>query len=324
MTLMLLCAGEGTRLRPHTGILPKPAIPFLTVPLAAYGLAWAKEIAPSRVVVNSFHLPEKIHALFRSLAPPDLKFSNEQPFLMGSGGGIMKAKPHLTGDDFLVMNGDEVFLPSEPGQLAAAAEGHRRSGALATLAVMKYPGVGTAFGGVWVDAANRVLGFGKTKPAGAVTGWHYIGALFLSSRIFNYLPEGEASNILTDGLLGGIARGENVRIAEVRGWWHETGNEKDYLAGTAGALPFFFSRESAEGAFLRALLAKHRPRAQWEKRENAYILQADGSSFPPAGCEGFIVLGENSSLREGTSNENAVLGDGVHAPGGVRNALLLA
>lgn len=320
MTVMLLCAGEGRRLRPHTSKVPKPAIPFLTVPMAAYGLAWAQEVGPTRTVVNTFHLPEKIHELFHRMNPVHPHFSDEKT-LLGSGGGIKNAEALITGDDFLVVNGDGVFLPARAGLLTEALKQHRRSGALATLLVMKYPGVGATFGGVWRDSGGKVIGFGKTKPAGASEGWHYIGAVFLSRRIFSRLSPGQASDILLQGLAPAIAAGEPVGIFPVEGWWHETGNEKDYLTATAEALPFLFT-ENNEGQFLRDVVRKHCPLAAWTRQGSSIILQATPAS---RNCElsGFVVLGTEASLPDGSSHENAVLGDGVQALADVKNALIL-
>lgn len=318
MTLMLLCAGEGTRLRPHTHVLPKPAIPFLTVPMAAYGLEWAREISPERFVVNTYHLPEKIHRLFNGLqGVHGVAFSDEQPLLMGSGGGVMKAKPLIKDDDFLVMNGDEIFLPSRDGQLREAWAKHKASKAIATMVVMKYPGVGTVFGGVWTKD-DEVLGFGKTALAGSTEAWHYIGAIFLSKRIFNFLPQGKESNLLYDGLASALAAGEKVRIAPVAGWWHETGNEKDYLKASGEAMNMLAAGAGYEPRFLKSVLKAHSPDAIFDAA-------AMTLSFSPnkSATKGFAVIGRKAALHDG-ENENAVLGDGVHATSILKNQLLLA
>lgn len=322
MTLMLLCAGEGTRLRPHTQTLPKPAIPFMTVPMAAYGLEWAREVSPNALVVNTYHLPEKIHRLFHSLqGVKNVAFSDEQPTLLGSGGGIKKAKSLITSENFLVMNGDEIFLPAREGQLRQALEKHRNSGALATMIVMKYPGVGTAFGGVWTRQDGSVLGFGKTELPGSVHGWHYIGAIFLSRRIFNYILKPGESNLLYDALVAGIAVGEKVLTSPVEGWWHETGNEKDYLEATAGAMDILVKRQGYEFEFLKSVLVAQSPDARFEKSETSRVLSF--GQKVPANRQGFIVLGRGSSLAADSENENAVLGDGVHAQVALKQRLLL-
>ena len=69
---ILLSAGLGTRLRPYTYDTPKPAIPFLSIPLAVYPLTLLAEFEIQNLVVNTHHLPEKIENLFHPNAhvPP--------------------------------------------------------------------------------------------------------------------------------------------------------------------------------------------------------------------------------------------------------------
>ena len=69
MNVMLLGAGEGTRLRPYTLTLPKPAIPFVTGPLAGHSLSFLGNLAINKLVVNTYHLPGEILHLFHSLRP---------------------------------------------------------------------------------------------------------------------------------------------------------------------------------------------------------------------------------------------------------------
>lgn len=322
MKLMLLCAGEGTRLRPHTLKLPKPAIPFLTAPMAAYSLEWAREIAASRLVVNTYHLPDRIHALFNGLAHdiPELVFSDEQPNLMGPGGGIMKASPLLSGGDFLVMNGDEIFLPDSAGQLIQALKAHRDGGAIATICVMRYPGVGTKFGGVWADSGGRVHGFGKSALHGT-EGWHFTGAIFFSQGIFSFLPKDRPSNFLYDGLAAAIAAGLEVRTHRISGWWHETGSPPDYLEATAESVAYLTEDRGYASEFLKTVLKRHVPTLTWHRDAAGTLVRADGGDGGDFKVKGFGVLGRGSSFAPGSENKDAVLGDGVSAKEPLENAL---
>ncbi|HRO67256.1 MAG TPA: sugar phosphate nucleotidyltransferase [Pseudobdellovibrionaceae bacterium] len=317
MNLLLLCAGEGTRFRPHTLTLPKPALPFLGIPLACYSLAWAEEISVTGLVANTYHLPREIHRLMKELRHdfPRVSFSDEAPTLMGSGGGIAKAAPFLRGaQEFLVMNGDEVFLPKRSGFMKEALALHRRENRLATLFVMEHPEVGGKFGGVWTDAENKVLGFGKTAVPGARKGRHFIGAALYSERMLSRLSPETASNILYDDLTRAIQEGENVRVHPVEGWWHETGNEVDYLKATADALRLL-SEDAPESELLKRALRKY-AEEPWtlEKNGPSSTLRFDSSRVSGnAVLEGWNVLGRRTSLEGNSKIRNVVLGTGVQA-----------
>ena len=55
---MVLCAGLGTRLRPLTERVPKPAVPLANLPLVRWSLALLRGVGVRRAVVNVHHLPE--------------------------------------------------------------------------------------------------------------------------------------------------------------------------------------------------------------------------------------------------------------------------
>lgn len=234
MKAMILAAGEGTRLRPYTLSLPKPAIPFLGVPLAYYGVELLKEVGASQLVVNHYHLSGEIRKLF---AGRPVQFSDETSGLLGSGGGIHKAKSYLeTETDFLVLNGDEIILPERDGQLRAALAHHQSSGHLMTICVKNHPDVGTKFGGVWTDANNKVVQFSKT-PVEGLKGWHYTGILILSNRIFSYFKSSLIEeNILYETATLAMSHGEKVAAFEIDCQWFETGNPSDFKAATEHCL----------------------------------------------------------------------------------------
>lgn len=241
MNVMILAAGEGTRLRPFTLELPKPAIPFLGAPLASYSLGLLDGIQIDNLVVNTHHLPDKVEKLFLDLKPEckRLAFTHE-PELLGSGGGIHNAKKHLDGrGDFIIMNGDEVILPHNMKMMDEMISFHRWHKGLATLLTMKHPEVGTKFGGAWLSAgSSKINCFSKTNPGGTSTeGRHFLGVMVLSDRVFKYFkPQVEVENILYETLTQGIFQGEEVHSFEVQTEWFETGNPVDFMSATETCL----------------------------------------------------------------------------------------
>lgn len=236
---MLLAAGQGTRLRPFTDTLPKPAIPFLTAPLICYSLELLDGIKVKNLVINTHHLPEVLRQTVKDIKPKASRviFSDETDLLLGSAGGIHKAWPSLKGQGpILVMNADEVILPSAPYLLKEMLAVHKIHKPIATLLTMTHPEVGHQFGGAWVkDVANEpssVVTFSK-KSVGGLRGLHYLGVIILEERISQYFKtEIVEENILYETLATAMHAGEKVLAHEVSPQWFETGNPKDFLAAT--------------------------------------------------------------------------------------------
>lgn len=271
MKLMLLAAGEGTRLRPYTLTTPKPAIPFLGIPLAFYSLFLLQDENISQVIVNTFHLPDKIHRLFHNHSL-DIQFSDEKETIRGSSGGLFLAKKYLEHEDaFFMMNADEVILPHIEGQFSEALKTHKSENRLATLFVMDHEEVGTKFGGVWTDSNGRILGFGKTQTQGSSEGHHFIGAFILSPRIFDYIPNETPGNIIYDSLVQAISKNELIKIHRLHCDWFETGNPQDFN----NAIQYCYElvkNDSANGSglYLKKLLAYYKHDLQLNS--NGYFL----------------------------------------------------
>ena len=239
MKAMILAAGEGTRLRPYTLQLPKPAIPFLGVPLIDYGLRLLDEIGSLDLVINHHHLSNEIVRIAErpQMKKRNVQLSDERSELLGSGGGVHKAAAYLKdSQSFVVINGDEVILPHSKGQVARAFENHVQSNRLATLLVMHHNQVGKKFGGAWVDDSGDVQAFSKT-PVGTLKGLHYIGVVFLNPRIFSYFKAHvEEENLLYETLTLAMSKGERVQAFPLQTEWFETGNPADFLAAATACM----------------------------------------------------------------------------------------
>jgi mannose-1-phosphate guanylyltransferase len=238
MKVMFLAAGEGRRLQPYTLSKPKPAIPFLTAPLASFSLSLLEKIQIQQIIVNTYHLDQQVKNLFHwsRLPTQNLVFSSEADLLLDSGGGIHKAKPYLKQEDFFfVINADEIILPHKLGLLEEMIEFHRWHKGIATLLTMDHPGVGTQFGGAWTSPeSTEVKLFSKSRPDPSLKGHHYIGVMLLSSKVFEFFrPQVEVENILYHTLTKAIEAGEKVHVHRTQCEWFETGNPKSFLEAAA-------------------------------------------------------------------------------------------
>ncbi|MCE3010717.1 MAG: NTP transferase domain-containing protein [Proteobacteria bacterium] len=261
MNVMLLCAGEGTRLRPYTLELPKPAIPFLGAPLMSYSISLCEGLKVDRWVINTFHLSYEIQDTVKDLRiHKKTSLFHEKNGLLGSGGGIHNAFSALKGqNDFIVMNGDEVLLPKSEGLLENALRYHRQQKNLATLITTSHPEVGSKFGGAWTQSGNKIELFSKTSPGTYYQGHHFVGVMILADRIEKYFKAAIVEeNILYETLTAAIQAKEQVEVFPVDCLWFETGNPQDFVfAERTLAEMLVGSQKSFESEYLRFHLQKN-------------------------------------------------------------------
>jgi mannose-1-phosphate guanylyltransferase len=236
MNVMMLAAGLGARLRPYTFKTPKPAIPFMSVPLACYPLALLQDMKIDNLVVNLHHLPDQIQDRFQKINWPakNLCFSDERNLLLGSGGAIRNAEQYLKGRGaFIYCNADEVILPHTYWKADDLIHFHKHHKGIATVLCMKHPDVGTKFGGVWVDPqTNEIKAISKTKEPN-LNGLHFTGVILFSDAIFDFFQKGpNEEEKIWDPLHAAFAAGHKAYALEIEAEWFETGNPEDFMKAT--------------------------------------------------------------------------------------------
>src|SRR6516225_4441758 len=108
MDAVILAAGLGTRLRPHTLTTPKPLLPVQGRPI----LDWALGALPrtvDRVLVVVNYLAEQIEAYVRQQKhfAEWAAVRQEQP--RGTGDALRSCRDRIRSDTFLVLNGDDLY-----------------------------------------------------------------------------------------------------------------------------------------------------------------------------------------------------------------------
>jgi MurNAc alpha-1-phosphate uridylyltransferase len=106
MNAMILAAGRGERLRPHTDTCPKPLLKVKGKPLISYHFEALARAGIKQVVVNLSWLGDKIEQAMGSGSQFGLEiiYSREDQTLE-TAGGIVHALEKLD-DRFIVINGD--------------------------------------------------------------------------------------------------------------------------------------------------------------------------------------------------------------------------
>lgn len=111
MKAMILAAGRGKRMRPLTNRTPKALLEVGGKALIEHHLARLRAAGVAEVVINIAHLATAIRARLGDGARYGLRirYSDETGGVLETGGGIIRALPHLAdGDDdvFFVINAD--------------------------------------------------------------------------------------------------------------------------------------------------------------------------------------------------------------------------
>ena len=105
---MILAAGRGERMRPLTETLPKPLLEVGGHRLIEYHLAALAKHGIGEVVINLSWFGERIREALGDGKAYGLaiRYSEEGPVPLGTGGGLFAALPLLGTEPFLVVNGD--------------------------------------------------------------------------------------------------------------------------------------------------------------------------------------------------------------------------
>jgi mannose-1-phosphate guanylyltransferase len=183
---LILAAGLGTRLQPLTSQRAKPAMPVAGEAIIRRIVRWLDGHNVRDLVVNLHHRPETLTATLgdgRDLGVR-VRYSWEQPQVLGSAGGPRRALPLLDAPSFFIVNGDTLT----DVDLAAIDAAHQTSGALVTLALVPNREF-HRYGGVVVDTDDRVTGFAPRGPASERT-WHFIGVQAAHASVFETLTDG--------------------------------------------------------------------------------------------------------------------------------------
>src|SRR5262249_22694812 len=122
MDAVLLAAGLGTRLRPHTLTTPKPLLLVQGRPILDWTLG-ALPASVDRVVVVVHFLAEQVEAYLRRQTRYKEWVIVPQGTPQGTGDALRKCRKEIRSERFLVINGDDLFGAEDIAKLAACPAG---------------------------------------------------------------------------------------------------------------------------------------------------------------------------------------------------------
>jgi len=232
MQAVILAGGLATRMRPMTLTIPKAMLDVAGRPFIDWQLEKLKSAGFSEVIMCVAHLGEQIRANVGNGARFGLRvrYSEEGPKLMGTGGALRKALERLD-DTFLVTYGDS-YLPFDyaaPLRLLDSAEGAHCDG---VMSVFRNEGKWEA-SNVATDGAF-ILRYEKGVNDPAFDHIDY-GAIALRRSVVEAIPEDQPSGL--DAVQTRLARERKLLACVAAERFFEIGSPEGLLALKNHLLP---------------------------------------------------------------------------------------
>lgn len=115
---IILAGGEGTRMRPLTLTRPKPLLPLQNRSILEWSLMSLRGIV-ERVLIVAHYLKAQIaEFMARQSLFADYALVEQLPRPLGTGHALQCCRDILRSDDFLVINGDDLFSWSALSELS--------------------------------------------------------------------------------------------------------------------------------------------------------------------------------------------------------------
>jgi bifunctional UDP-N-acetylglucosamine pyrophosphorylase/glucosamine-1-phosphate N-acetyltransferase len=306
LTVLLLAAGQGTRLKSKT---IKLLHPVAGQPMVSWVARAARALRPSKIVAVVGFQGDRVQEALAGLCDAFAVQSEQR----GTGHAVMQAAGSLRGarGPLLIVNGD---LPNlEPATLRALVVLQRKSKAALALVTTEVDDA-TGYGRIVRDAKGRVARIVEHKDATAAErqigeincGIYCADPSALMTTLKKIRPNNaQGEYYLTDAVHALIAKGETVVAFKHPDPYEALGVNTRAELAEAGAV--LYARKAAE--LQNAGVTLLDPSRTWiDPRAK---VGRDTVLYPDVILEGNCVIGEDCIIRSGSRLANMVLGRGV-------------
>lgn len=215
---VILAGGRGTRLNSVVNDRPKPMALVNNKPFLEYLIHDLSEKKVSHVVLSVGYLAEQIKSHFGSrFKDVSISYAHEQQPL-GTGGGIALAAQKISGDSFILLNGD-TFVEFDLHQLVTTTENPCKNTIL-----VKYLNQTHRYGTINFQD-NRLLSFNEKNKDQA--GYINTGVYHLKKSIFDNFKVNQAFSFEQDFMSDPEVRDE-FRVVTTTGKFIDIGIPEDY------------------------------------------------------------------------------------------------
>lgn len=231
MQAVILSGGQGTRLRPLTSTMPKPAVPMVNRPMLWFMIDWLRGHGVTDIIMSVGYKADGLRSALDAAGHEGVSITYvEEPEPLGTAGAVKFAESHLD-ERFLVLNGDTLA----DYDLSAEIAQHEATGARATLALVPVEDP-TAYGVVLTDSDKRVEAF-LEKPSredAPADPRINAGAYVLEREVLEMIPADENRSFEHDVFPQLVGNG--IYAYDADGYWLDLGTPERYVESTRDLL----------------------------------------------------------------------------------------
>lgn len=322
MQVMILAAGRSTRLGSLGATLPKPLIPICGYPAIRFAIELCRRAGLWDIVINLHHFSDKIGQLLGdgSQFGVRLRYSWEAE-LLGTGGGVRKARELFAPGPVLVING-KVAMDVDLNQVLAAHK-QAASGTLATMVVREdnYPGLWAPLG---VDGTGAVLSIrgklAERTSLGPLQPRMFTGIHILEPELLDELPEG-VSDVIGDAYIPALLRGRRIHSFTMSGYFAEHSTPQRYFEGNMALLsnPDLLPQAPGDltGVDVRALVDPSAVVVPPVRIATGAVVEAHATVGPS------VVVGEGGRVAREAKVSRSVIWSGATATGQITGSVVM-
>ncbi|HEX8647568.1 MAG TPA: NDP-sugar synthase [Thermoleophilaceae bacterium] len=226
MQALVLAGGEGTRLRPLTLTVPKPAMPLAGRPFLTFMLDWLAAHGVTESILSCGYRSDDVRRVLGDIYDGmRLRYVVEDEPLGTAGPVRLAADAGILDGRFLVLNGDTLT----DFDLSAELAQHERTGAEGTLALAGVEDT-ASYGVVPTDDEGRVVEFLEkieNPPTNRINAGAYVLELSVAERI----EPGRAVSFERE-IFPAMAREGVLYGFMAEGYWIDIGTPERYLEAT--------------------------------------------------------------------------------------------
>jgi glucose-1-phosphate thymidylyltransferase len=302
MQVIIPLAGKGTRLRPHTHLVPKPMLKVAGRPVMDWVMDRLEGLDVEELIFITGHLKEQVEQYARSRYPIPSRFI-EQKVQDGTAGAVNLARPHVHGPALIIFV-DTVFEADLTLINRADADG-----IIWAKEVEDYQ----RFGVVVTDADGNMTKIIE-KPSTPISKRANIGLYYIRNWQLLYegidhvlsRPKNKGEYYLTDAFQYMIDKGAKIKVVDVEGWY-DAGKLDTLLETNRAMLDKGYARRPALDASATIV-------------EPVYI--EDGVTITSSTVGPNVSIGAGSSVEGSTLRDTIVGSQARIAHSSVTNSLL--